>query len=126
MLRDRNAFLASYRKEMLKNGWRPSTRRDSFAYVEDDTWLIDFDALIGGYANQFGTDHITVLSYENSIAQHGSTIPAIAAAAGLEVAAIPAWGDTWQNATGQASGFALARRRISNRLTRQIRPESGT
>ena len=121
MLRDREAFLASYRKEMLKHGWRPSTRRDSFAYVEDDTWLIDFDALIGVYTNEFGTDHVTVLSYEESMATHGSTIPAIAAASGLPVDEIPAWNDTWHNASGQQSSFTKARQRIANKISRRAR-----
>jgi len=73
-LRDKAAFLRSYRRELLRMGLPLSSDPESYAYCESDSWLIDFDALIGAYARYFGD--IRVLQYDQIMASDGTIIPA--------------------------------------------------
>jgi hypothetical protein len=97
--REREAFLRSYTDQIEKMGYTPSPYPDSCNYVAPDSWIADFDAVVAVYRNAFGDDRVTVLSYEDEVARYGSTIPALAVAAGLPVAELPAWDDVWLNAS---------------------------
>jgi hypothetical protein len=103
VVRDKRDFLASYREEMSKHGHKPSKYPDSFAYVEDDTWVARFDDLIAAYSQAFGSDQVSVIQYEEAIAATGSTIPAIAMEAGLSAAELPSWDGVWTNASTKRS-----------------------
>jgi hypothetical protein len=98
-LRDPQDYLRSYRAQVEKMGYAPSRYPESFNYVEPDTWLIDFDRLLGAYTDAFGPESVTVLSYEDALAAHGSAIPAVAEAAGLAIADLPDWQEYWLNPT---------------------------
>jgi hypothetical protein len=112
-LRDPQDYLRSYRAHVVKMGYSPSVYPESFNYVEPDTWLVDFDGLIAAYTDAFGADAMTVLSYEDAVAEHGSTIPAVAQAAGLSIATLPDWQEFWLNPTPEpVSLVGRARRAI--------------
>lgn len=65
-LRDRESFLASYRDQLFKTpGRRPSSDSRSALYVEPDTWLLDFDALLAAYRAVF--EDVVVLDYDHRI-----------------------------------------------------------
>jgi hypothetical protein len=94
---------------------RPSTYPESFNYVEPDTWVARFDDLIEAYSEAFGDDNITVLSYEDVLAEYGSSIPAVALAAGLPLEDLPPWDGVWVNTTKTLS--ARARRALRHPLS---------
>jgi hypothetical protein len=62
VLRDKPGFLASYRTQLLKRpGRQPSADPRSALYVEDDTWLIDYDRMIQAYLSVF--DSLRLVGY---------------------------------------------------------------
>src|SRR5262249_51038443 len=71
--RDKGEFLRSYRAELQREGWPPSSDRDSYAYCESDTWLAEFDNLIDAYAGRF--PDIRVMPYNEIVARAGTIIP---------------------------------------------------
>lgn len=85
-LRDKVRYLASYRAQLAKKPGRvPSSDYWSALYVEEDTWLTDYDALITAYATAFGRDNIIVIDYDAQMAEHGDIIPAFIKALGLPI-----------------------------------------
>lgn len=85
-LRNRIDFLNSYRKQLDKKPGR-SRSNDywSALYVEDDTWLTDYDAIIEAYGNAFGADHISIIDYDEQMQQKNNIIPAFIEAVGIEI-----------------------------------------
>jgi hypothetical protein len=77
VLREPSAFLRSFREAMLEQGFPLSTQRQSFAYVADDSWLVDYDALLGAY-------------------------PTLLETMGIDPAQAPPWEDFRLNVTGSA------------------------
>ena len=61
VLREKDDFLQSYKKQMEKTGHDPSQNPKSAFYVEPDTWLIRFDSIIDAYERGFGK--VEVLTY---------------------------------------------------------------
>jgi hypothetical protein len=110
MLRDRDDFLRSYRQSIQARGHRPSRYPDSFAYVEPDSWVADFEGLVAAYREAFGAEHVTVLSYEDALGTYRSTIPAVAQAAGIAPADLPPWEGIWLNASRAQPPRPLAAR----------------
>jgi hypothetical protein len=108
-LRDPAAYLASYRREMTGQSFAPSPHPDSFAYTEDDSWLVDFDALRALY------DGLKVVPYEQALARWGSIIPAVMEAAGADPAELPSWEGMWANDRPKTRGRWLARK-VKHRL----------
>lgn len=83
-LRDKVRYLASYRAQLAKKPGRvPSNDYWSALYVEDDTWLTDYEALITAYATAFGRDNVIVIDYDAQMAEHGDIIPAFVNALSL-------------------------------------------
>ncbi len=95
--RDPEAFLASYRATLARLGFDPSPYPESFAYVEADSWLVDYDSIVDAYRRIADPSMIHTIDYESAVAEHDSIIPAVAAAAGIDLSTIPVEG-TWQNA----------------------------
>lgn len=101
-LRERRAFLNSLRLQVERLGLRRTTvYRDSCLYLEDDSWIADFDRLIGLFGQVLGADRVHVVDYEEAVARHGSVVPALWAAAGLpnleDLASV--FGQPWVNLT---------------------------
>ena len=89
ILRDRAAFLRSYREQMEATGFPASDDPTSFAYVEPDSWLVDYEALVGAYRRGFGEENVEVLDYDAIVGRDGSVIPAFAERLGIERTALP-------------------------------------
>ena len=116
-LRDKAAFLRSYRLQLEATGFPLSTDPSSFAYVEDDSWLIDHGALLAGYRRWFGRQHVDVIDYDATMAADGSVIPAFAEQIGIDRANLPNIDQYFVNQTGSQfrltpEQLAATRRRL--------------
>ena len=80
-LRDKAEFLRSYRNQLLRFGLPLSADRDSYTYCEHDSWLVDFDALVGAYAHQF--PDIRIMRYGEIMARDGTIIASFLNEVGL-------------------------------------------
>lgn len=98
VLREPADFLASYAAELAKRGIQPSPYRDSFAYVESDSWLVRYDELIDVYSRVLGPQNVRALAYEDHVERDGSIIPALARACEIDPDEIP-WQGIWRNTT---------------------------
>ena len=121
VLRKPSSFLRSYREAMLEQGFPPSPHRQSFAYVADDSWLVDYDALLGVYRQMLGADHVVALDYERELQRYGSIIPAILEAIGFDHAQAPGWEDFRLNVSGSALLNRLRRSALLKGLRRPSR-----
>ncbi len=99
-LRDKQAFLSSYRAQLRSMGLPFSSDQRSFAYVEDDTWLTDYDALVDVYARGFGRRNVEVVNYEMAVQRDGSVIPTFAALLGISRGSLPPLGRYFLNRSG--------------------------
>jgi hypothetical protein len=93
--RDRASFLKSYKSQITKQPGR--TKSDdprSALYVEDDTWLTDFDQLEAVYRNQF--NDVRVFDYHPT-----DILPALVRELGLDLGDAPR--TTFRNVTDPAS-----------------------
>ncbi len=116
-LRDKTAFLRSYRQQLEATGFPRSTDPSSFAYVEDDSWLLDYDALLAGYRQWFGDQHVEAIDYDATMAADGSVIPAFAERIGIDRAYLPALDPYFVNQAGShfrltPEQLAATRRRL--------------
>jgi hypothetical protein len=76
-VRDPEAFLKSYSRQLRKNPLTlPATiDKESFAYTEPDSWLVDFDNRIGRFRDAFGAENVTVVDYDRELRVEGNVIP---------------------------------------------------
>lgn len=73
-LRNPRDFLRSFRGQILKKPGRvPSADPASALYVEPDSWLLDYDALVGKFRDAFG--HVRIVNYDDAVARDGSILP---------------------------------------------------
>ncbi len=73
-LRERTSFLASYTRQIYKvPGRLPTNDPTSVLYVESDTWVCDFDAMLTVYRRWFD---VVVLDYDDIVGKEGTIIPA--------------------------------------------------
>lgn len=92
--REPGAFLRSYRKQLEKSGITLSSDPTSFAYVENDSWLVDFDSLVTAFARRFP---VRVVSYEQAMIEFGSVIPAFLRAIDIDTDTAPDWTGVFEN-----------------------------
>jgi hypothetical protein len=93
VLRDRDAYLEAYKRQILKMPGRElSSNPASAFYVEKDSWLADFDALIDLYARGFGREKIYVVNYDGEMMADGDVLPAVLRAMKIPAKYIPAPG----------------------------------
>jgi hypothetical protein len=102
VLREPEAFLRSYRAQLLGTGFEPSEDPTSFAYLAADSWLVDHEALLHGYRRWFGDANVTVLDYDAAMGRDGSMIPSITDLLGIERSALPSLEGFHYNGSGSA------------------------
>jgi len=83
-LRDKKDYLSSYRLQLKKKERKASTDYWSALYVEDDTWLIDYEQLITAYGDVFGLNNIVVIDYDKEMESRTNIIPSFVETVGLE------------------------------------------
>jgi hypothetical protein len=90
-LRSPAGFLSSWRQHLEHDFFRRSNDPSSFAYVADDSWLVDYASLEAAYRAVF-TGRFTVIDYDTALARDGSIIPAIVASfTDVPLDALPDW-----------------------------------
>lgn len=102
VLRDQDAFLKSLRLQVERLGLPTASEfPDSCLYLEDDTWLADFERMMATFVAVLGEDGVAVLDYDDSVARDGSIVPALWRASGLpEVPSqVSIFGRDWVNLT---------------------------
>jgi len=77
-LRSPEGFLASWKQHLEHDFFRRSTDKTSFAYVGNDSWLVDYAQLRRVYESTFDTP-MTIIDYDEAMARDGSIIPALVA-----------------------------------------------
>jgi hypothetical protein len=84
-LRERTAYLRSYAEQLRRMGISRETKdKDSFAYMEPDTWLIDYDRRLDPFVRAFGKENVCVINYDTEVAENGSVIPSFLDAIGAK------------------------------------------
>lgn len=83
-VRNKDDFLRSYTGQLLKKPGRlPSADPSSALYVEANSWVADFRALVDGYSSAFGKGNVTTIDYDREVALRGNVIPAFFDAIGI-------------------------------------------
>lgn len=78
VLRNKSAYLKAYRKQIIKvPGRKPSNDSRSSFYVESDSWLADYDALLGAYRAIFGTQAVRIVDYDREMQRCGDVLPTV-------------------------------------------------
>lgn len=83
--REREAWRVSYRAQH-ERFLSADPPRDHFTYLEDDSWLLDFDARLGAFRTAFGPEAVQVIDYDEAVRRDGTIIPALLRALGVEQA----------------------------------------
>jgi hypothetical protein len=99
-LREKDEFLRSYAAQLEATGFEPSNDPTSFAYVELDSWLLDYDRLVDGCRRRFGADNVDVLDYDTVVEADGSIIPAFLGLLGISPDSVPPHDAYLMNRTG--------------------------
>ncbi len=90
VLRNRQDFLQSYERQLLKIGGRAtSSDPQSAFYVGPDSWLANFEELQQLYRKGFGPDALSVIDYDAEMRTSGNVLPAVIQAFGLDPSAFP-------------------------------------
>lgn len=92
-LRSADGFLRSWKQHLEHDFFRRSSDPSSFAYVADDSWLVDYGALKSAYSAAFG-GRLTIVDYDACLARDGSIIPALVETfSDTPLDALPDWRD---------------------------------
>lgn len=84
VLRERSEFLRSLRLQVARLGLPTSSEfHDSCLYLEDDTWLADFERMVGNFFDVLGEDRVKVIDYDSVVQHEGTVVPALWEATGL-------------------------------------------
>lgn len=83
-LRNKSDYLASYRAEMEKHTLPETIAQDTFAYTEDDSWLLNYEDRIRPFCDAVGADHLALIDYDSEVRKSGSIIPSFLSLLDLE------------------------------------------
>jgi hypothetical protein len=90
-LRAANGFLNSWKQHLEHDFFRRSSDPTSFAYVAEDSWLVDYEQLRAAYSSTFAQP-LMVVDYDAALAADGSIIPALVASfTDTSLEALPEW-----------------------------------
>jgi hypothetical protein len=81
-LREKQRFLASYKNQLDKMGIPLSDDATAFNYVEEDSWLVDYDSLVAAYRAVFA--NVKVLSYDSEIEKNPNVIASFYSILGVQ------------------------------------------
>jgi len=81
VLRDKQDFLASRRKQILKQKLPISKVNGSSTYVEADSWLVDYDSVASAFSKIAG--EVKVIDYDLAMRTDNNIIPAFLATLGV-------------------------------------------
>ena len=116
-LREKDDFLRSWGEHLTRDGFVLSDDPTSFAYVKPDSWLADYDDLLGAYRNQFGEDSVHIVNYNVEVALHTSVIPGIMKHIVASTTELPEWHGVFKNSSKQ---FSEQRKPLLRRITQRL------
>lgn len=83
-VRNPTDFLRSYKNELNKHAKPEKIEKDSFAYTEPDSWLLDFESRISKFEKVFGPENVILIDYDDEVGRDGNIIPSFLRAIGIE------------------------------------------
>ena len=119
-LRNRTDFLRSWADHLQRDRYKLSKDPRSFAYVGADSWLADYDVLLGAFREVFGHERVRTIDYDAAIDRDGSVIPSLMHEVVGEVP-LPEWRSARKNVGDEvARSRNEARERFVTRLARLV------
>ena len=116
-LRERSDYLRSWAEHLTRDGFTLSDDTNSFAYVQPDSWLADYDSLLAAYRNQFGQESVRVVDYEAEIQANTTVIPGIMKHIVATTDDLPEWHGVFKNSSKQ---FSEKRKPFLQRAIRRL------
>jgi hypothetical protein len=98
-LRDPEQYLRAYRSQMDRLGQHESSYPSAHTYYGPDTWLTRWDDMLATWRRVLGAESVTSFSYEEAMAEHGSSIPGLLESFDLPVDELPSWRGYRENVT---------------------------
>ena len=95
--RRREDFLRSWREQLTRDGFALSSDPTSFAYLEHDSWLVDYDEIVSANSRVFGADRVHRVDYDDAMTRYASIIPAVMAHAISDISSLPEWSNVRRN-----------------------------
>ena len=110
VLREPEAWVRSLRGHLVAGGYRTSSNwARSCRNLGDDSWLLEFDVLIDLLRTELGPQAVTIIDYEEEMANRGSVLPALWNACTLPLELLPGADDDRPSAWANRSrDWALA------------------
>ncbi len=104
-LRNKSSYLESYARQLAKMDIPFSDDPQDFNYVKEDTWLLDYEALIMAYASSFRS--IQVMSYEAETERSGGNlIGSFVSHLAIPEAALASYDRYWLNVRNASASAA--------------------
>jgi len=82
---------------LIRDGFSESSDPTSFAYLNADSWLVDYDEILQSYRHVFGADHVHHVDYDAALSRDSSIIPAVMAHVVGDTSDLPDWRDVRRN-----------------------------
>ena len=109
-LRDKAEFAESYRKQIYNSPGRTESQNPaSVCYIERDSWILDYDALIAAYRDGFPDSRFSVIDYDEEVGRVGSIIPSFIETMGVAADCLPDYRRYFLNKTRAKARIARAK-----------------
>jgi hypothetical protein len=82
-VRERGSFLRSYQEQVKRTPPIGKVEADSYAYLEPDSWLLDFGERHNRFCEAFGAQNVVMRSYEEEMESRGNVIPSFLEVLGI-------------------------------------------
>lgn len=83
-LRNRQDYRRSHSSQLKRAGFRNVTDKDSHAYMEEDSWMFDYELRLKSYRETFGLENVHIVDYDEACDRDGSIIPSLLSLLNLE------------------------------------------
>ena len=90
-------FLRSWREQLTRDGFSESSDPTSFAYLDADSWLVDYEGILRAYRAVFGDGHVHHVDYDAALSRDASIIPAVMTHVIGDTSGLPDWRDVRRN-----------------------------
>ena len=96
--RNKEEFLRSYKNQLEKMSMPFSNDKESFSYIKEDSWLLDYDKRVQSFAEVFGEKSVFHVDYDLSMSSDNNVIPSFLKTLNLSHVFEPdSWKDVWLN-----------------------------
>lgn len=77
VLRNEKDYRRSHSSQLKSVGFSDITDRDSHAYMEEDSWMFDYELRLKSYRETFGRENVHIVDYDIAIDRDSSIIPSL-------------------------------------------------